>query len=49
MSVSPVLAAAPCSGLLQPYDIEGHSIPLAGKVDFGAYEDTLFADGYDGN
>ena len=32
-----------------PYDIEGHSIPLAGKVDFCAYEDTLFADGYDGN
>jgi hypothetical protein len=36
-------------GLLQPYDIEGHSIPLAGKVDFCAYEDTLFADCYDGN
>ena len=49
MSGSPLLAAAPYSGLLQPYDIEGHSIPLAGKVDFGAYEDTLFADGYDGN
>ncbi len=48
-SGSPLLAAAPYSGLLQPYDIEGHSIPLAGRVDFGAYEDTLFADGYDGN
>jgi hypothetical protein len=49
MSGSPLLAAAPYSGLLEPYDIEGQSIPLAGKVDFGAYEDTLFADGYDGD
>jgi len=49
MSGSPLLAAAPYSGLLEPYDIEGHSIPLAGKVDFGAYEDTLFADDYEGN
>jgi len=49
MSGSPMLAAAPYSGLLEPYDVEGHSIPLSGKVDFGAYEDTLFADGYDGD
>jgi len=48
-SGSPLLAAAPYSGVLEPYDIEGHSIPLSGKVDFGAYEDTLFADGYDGD
>jgi hypothetical protein len=48
MSGSPLLAAAPYSGLLEPYDIEGHSIPLSGKVDFGAYEDTVFADGFDG-
>jgi len=49
MSGSPLLAAAPYSGALEPYDIEGHWIPLSGKVDFGAYEDTVFADGYDGD
>ena len=47
-SGSPLLSTAPYSGLLEPYDIEGHSIPLGGKVDFGAYEDTMFADGFDG-
>jgi hypothetical protein len=48
-SGSPLLAAAPHSGLLEPYDIEGHAIPTSGKVDFGAYEDTLFAEGFDGD
>lgn len=47
-SGSPLLAAAPWSGLLEPYDIEGLSIPQSGKVDYGAYEDTVFADGVDG-
>jgi hypothetical protein len=49
MSGSPLLAAAPYSVALEPYDIEGHRIPLSGKVDYGAYEDTVFADGFDGN
>lgn len=48
MSGSPVLAAAPYSGLLQPYDIEGRSIPASGRVDYGAYEDTILAEGFDG-
>jgi hypothetical protein len=48
MSGSPLLAAAPYSGFLEPYDIEGQSIPISGKVDYGAYEDTLFAEGFDG-
>jgi hypothetical protein len=49
MSGSPLLAAAPYSGFLEPYDIEGHRIPTSGKVDYGAYEDTVFADGFDGD
>jgi hypothetical protein len=47
-SGSPLLAAAPYSAVLEPYDIEGQPIPSTGKVDYGAYEDTVFATGFEG-
>ena len=48
-SGSPLLAAAPSSVMLSPYDIEGRAIPQRGRVDLGAYEDTVFSDGFDGD
>ena len=31
------------------HDLEGNAYPLGGKADLGAYEDTVFTDGFDGN
>ena len=44
---SPLLAISPVPALRD--DLEGHSYPVNGKVDLGAYAETIFADGFDGN
>lgn len=45
---SPLLAYSP--SLLGRYlDLEGHSLAAGGMRDIGAYSETVFADGYDGN
>ncbi len=42
---SPLLGIAPP---LDTYDLEGHRSPASGKMDLGAYEETIFIDGFDG-
>jgi hypothetical protein len=41
--------AATLNGYISSTDINGHAYPLTGKIDLGAYEETVFADGFDGN
>jgi len=44
---SPLLAA---SNLVESsVDLDGKNYPAHGKVDIGAYEETIFIDGFDGN
>lgn len=46
---SPLLAIGtptPSGGVFQ--DLEGHSRPQTGAIDLGAYEETVFRDGFDG-
>jgi hypothetical protein len=43
---SPLLGIAPP---LDTYDLEGHHSPAGGKMDLGAYEETIFVDRFDGN
>jgi len=31
------------------YDLDHHPYPLGGNIDVGAYEETIFIDGFDGN
>ena len=42
---SPLLGIAPP---LDTYDLEKHRSPASGKMDLGAYEETIFIDGLDG-
>jgi len=46
---SPVRAAGTAKppGGLPPADLDGEAFPLSGKVDMGAYNEILFADGFD--
>jgi hypothetical protein len=46
---SPLRASgtASAAGSLPAADLDGHAFPLAGKVDVGAWNETLFADGFD--
>ncbi len=44
---SPLLGYAPVNGT--EFDLDGHQYPLAGKIDLGPYEVTIFIDGFDGN
>ncbi|MGA9334733.1 MAG: hypothetical protein WBV39_10695 [Rudaea sp.] len=34
-----------CSGV----DLDGHQLPHAGRLDLGAYQETIFGDGFDGD
>lgn len=43
---SPLLGIAPV--LIDTIDLEGHHAPAAGKMDLGAYQETVFIDGFDG-
>lgn len=43
---SPLLGYGMLNGT--EYDLDGHQYPFAGKLDLGAYEDTVFIDGFDG-
>ncbi len=45
-AASPLLGAMPSHTNL--LDIEGHRFPLNGKGDIGAYEETIFTNGFDG-
>lgn len=45
---SPLLAYSP-SPLGRYLDLQGHSLPTGGKRDVGAYEETIFADAFDGS
>ncbi|MEO8673028.1 MAG: right-handed parallel beta-helix repeat-containing protein [Tahibacter sp.] len=44
---SPLLALSPFPE--GDYDLDGFELPAHGKVDVGAYEETIFIDGLDGN
>jgi hypothetical protein len=49
-STSPLLAYAPANPpITASKDVSGNAFPLSGKIDLGAYEDTVFTDGFEGN
>jgi hypothetical protein len=49
-STSPLLAYAPANPpIASSTDVSGNSFPRSGKIDLGAYEDTVFTDSFDGN
>lgn len=46
---SPLLGYAPAYLATSTKDVEGNPYPLTGKVDLGAYAETIFINGFDGN
>lgn len=44
---SPLLGYGPPQGPMN--DLDGYAYPVTGKIDLGAYEETIFIDGLDGN
>ena len=43
---SPLLGASPI--ITHTIDLDGNPATTAGKIDMGAYEETIFIDGFDG-